>query len=217
MIPDKYKDVDFKDVPQNIKALYSQIRQTKKGIYLWGGVGTGKTHIIYSLAKQWDSERQNEYTQIEEIKKSHEYDHYLYNEDGTVKSYYRDEARDKQLEQALIDFGKPRPESRVINSTEMLYEARKDFKDDSGFQEKLINSGRFIMIDDIGAEKATEWVEEFLYLVVNKRYENNHPMIFTSNLPLSKLAEKIGDRTVSRIKEMCHIVELKGEDRRLGK
>ena len=41
------------------------------------------------------------------------------------------------------------------------------------------------------------------------------PTIFTSNLKPDDLKERIGDRTVSRIVEMCDVVELVGTDRRL--
>lgn len=218
MIPKRYEDVDYeKDVPQNIKDLYGSIRKTKMGIYMHGGVGTGKTHILYSLLKKWNSDRAAEKDMIVETKEKHEYDHYERDESGAVKTYFNDEKKDTALNDAIEALGKTRPEAKGVNTTEMLYNARNDYKDDSGYREKVINSQMFIMLDDIGAEKATEWVEEFIYLVVNKRYENEHPMIFTSNLPLSQLAEKIGDRTVSRIKEMCHIIKLDGEDRRLGK
>jgi DNA replication protein DnaC len=39
--------------------------------------------------------------------------------------------------------------------------------------------------------------------------------MFTSNLPIQDLAERIGDRTASRIVEMCEVFELVGSDRRI--
>jgi len=214
-IPNRYKEVSFKDVPQNIQNIYQEILKTKKGIYIHGGVGTGKTHILYALLKQWNQDREAQVENISNIKKEHEYNHYQETEKGTsyVIDKEKEEARDKALEQA----GKVRPEAFAVNVSKMLYDARGDYKNNTGFQDKIIESNKLMLLDDIGSEKVTEWVEEFLYLTVNKRYEHVHPMIFTSNLPLSKLAEKIGDRTVSRIKEMCHIIEIKGTDRRLAK
>ncbi len=73
------------------------------------------------------------------------------------------------------------------------------------------------ILDDIGVEKVSEFVEEFMYMLINNQYEKVYPMVITSNLPLSQLAERLGDRIVSRIKEMCSVVEIKGEDKRLKK
>ena len=39
-------------------------------------------------------------------------------------------------------------------------------------------------------------------------------MIVTTNLPFEKLTEQVGDRTVSRIAEMCEQLPLFGDDRR---
>jgi len=51
-IPELYKDVKFMDVDQKIReAAESQFKQGL-GIYLWGEVGVGKTHIAYAIAKQ---------------------------------------------------------------------------------------------------------------------------------------------------------------------
>lgn len=186
MIPKRYEDVDYeKDVPENIKALFEQSRETRKGIYIHGGVGVGKTHIVYALLKKWNELRKSD-MEINEQTKSEEV--------------------------------KPRPYSILWNTTELLHELRKSYRTkEQDFIDDIISKKAFIFLDDIGSEKVTDWVEEIFYLIVNMRYEKVHPMIFTSNLPLSQLAEKIGDRTVSRIKEMCHIVELKGEDRRIKK
>ena len=89
-------------------------------------------------------------------------------------------------------------------------------KDMSGI-EKLIKT-KILIIDDIGAEKPSDWVAETLYYLINSRYEDDGVTIFTSNLKLGKLKEKIGDRIVSRIAEMCegNIHEMVGADRRFN-
>jgi DNA replication protein DnaC len=71
-------------------------------------------------------------------------------------------------------------------------------------------------IDDVGAEQSSPWVLEQLYTIVNTRYEDGKAMVLTTNLdPATELREQIGERTVSRIIEMCgDPFPLKGTDRR---
>jgi DNA replication protein DnaC len=70
-------------------------------------------------------------------------------------------------------------------------------------------------IDDLGAENQTDWVLEQLYSIVNARYEAERAIIATTNLPPDDLGEHLGDRTVSRLVEICgDPITLAGEDRR---
>ena len=74
-----------------------------------------------------------------------------------------------------------------------------------------------LVLDDLGAEKATEWVAERLYLVINQRYLSNSMTIITSNCTLQEVKERLGEqgkRITSRVLEMCKIIQLKGEDYR---
>jgi DNA replication protein DnaC len=58
-------------------------------------------------------------------------------------------------------------------------------------------------IDDLGAERRTEWVVEQLYTIINARYEAQRSMLVTSNLDRDELAEQLGERIVSRLEGMC--------------
>jgi DNA replication protein DnaC len=71
-----------------------------------------------------------------------------------------------------------------------------------------------LMVDDLGAAKSTEFVEEATYRLVNGRYEDMRPSIFTSNLAPGELREAVGDRIASRLVEACVRVVLDGPDRR---
>lgn len=71
-----------------------------------------------------------------------------------------------------------------------------------------------LVLDDVGAEKASDWTQERLYSIIDHRYANCLPLIVTSNLPPKKLAPQTGDRTASRLAEMCTVVAMTGEDRR---
>ncbi|HEY2603404.1 MAG TPA: ATP-binding protein [Thermoleophilaceae bacterium] len=58
-------------------------------------------------------------------------------------------------------------------------------------------------LDDLGAEKRTDWVLEQLYSIVNERWQNERSIMVTTNLGLDELREQIGFRTVSRIEGVC--------------
>ncbi|OLE25888.1 MAG: hypothetical protein AUG44_14685 [Actinobacteria bacterium 13_1_20CM_3_71_11] len=73
---------------------------------------------------------------------------------------------------------------------------------------------QFLVVDDLGAAKNSEWVEEINYRLVNYRYERELPTLITSNLPPKNLAAELGERVASRLVEMCDRVVLEGPDRR---
>jgi DNA replication protein DnaC len=78
-----------------------------------------------------------------------------------------------------------------------------------------------LVLDDLGEEKTSEWVQEALAHVVNTRYSENRSTIFTTNLVDSpdsthpkSFAYKVGGRTRSRLIEMCDWVYMDGPDTR---
>lgn len=75
-------------------------------------------------------------------------------------------------------------------------------------------NANLLFLDDLGAAKTSEWVEEINYRLVNHRYENHLPTVFTSNVPPKELGDRLGERVASRLIEMTQTVVLKGEDRR---
>jgi DNA replication protein DnaC len=58
-------------------------------------------------------------------------------------------------------------------------------------------------------------VLEQLYAIVNARYEEERAIVLTTNLERDDLAAQIGERTVSRLEQMCEILPLFGSDQRL--
>jgi DNA replication protein DnaC len=71
-------------------------------------------------------------------------------------------------------------------------------------------------IDDVGAERKTDWVMEELYSIVNARYEDKRSMLITTNIEdRDQLCEQISPRTVSRLTEMCDELPVTGFDRRM--
>ena len=71
-------------------------------------------------------------------------------------------------------------------------------------------------IDDVGAERTTDWVLEELYSIVNGRYEDQRSVVITTNIfDRDRLCEQITERTVSRLTEMCDELPVAGHDRRM--
>jgi len=87
-----------------------------------------------------------------------------------------------------------------------------------------VMQAELLVLDDLGAEKTSEWVEETLNLIVNTRYNERRATIFTSNYPVlddltdpDNLVVRVGYRMWSRLHEMCEFVEMKSVDyRELG-
>jgi DNA replication protein DnaC len=78
-----------------------------------------------------------------------------------------------------------------------------------------------LVLDDLGAEKTSEWVEETMNLIVNTRYNEKLATIFTSNFPdipdetePNSLLCRIGHRMRSRLHEMCDFSVLDAGDYR---
>jgi DNA replication protein DnaC len=78
-----------------------------------------------------------------------------------------------------------------------------------------------LVLDDLGAEKTSEWVEETMNLIVNTRYNERRLTIFTSNFQdipddtePNSLVFRIGHRMRSRLHEMCEFVIMDGADYR---
>jgi DNA replication protein DnaC len=78
---------------------------------------------------------------------------------------------------------------------------------------------KVLVLDELGANKPTEWVRDTVTHIINCRYNDKRLTIFTSNYldtPAKSgeesLADRIGIRLRSRLYEMCREIEIRGED-----
>ena len=85
-----------------------------------------------------------------------------------------------------------------------------------------VMEAEILVLDDLGAEKPSEWVEETMNLIVNTRYNERRPTIFTTNYEdspdeteLDSLRVRVGFRLHSRLHEMCEFLEYDGGDYRM--
>jgi DNA replication protein DnaC len=84
-----------------------------------------------------------------------------------------------------------------------------------------VMEAQLLILDDLGAERMTDWVEETMNVIVNSRYNAKLPTIFTSNYEdvpgsedMNSLFVRVGFRLHSRLREMCEFLEYDGPDYR---
>ncbi len=105
---------------------------------------------------------------------------------------------------------------------EFLDQLRYSYQENSNLNESaIIDRVRQIpvlILDDLGAHNFSPWMRNIIFSLINYRLNNMLPCVITTNLSLQEMNEAIGDRTVSRIIEICEIHRLLAEkDIRLSK
>jgi DNA replication protein DnaC len=92
-----------------------------------------------------------------------------------------------------------------------------------------VQNAEVLILDDLGAGRTTAWARDVLHDIIAYRYNEQKPLILTSNLPVGddapsrrtsgkpieaplSLKDRLGDALISRLYEMCKIVQLTGED-----
>jgi DNA replication protein DnaC len=93
------------------------------------------------------------------------------------------------------------------NMVDLLADIRATYETSSVLSEKEIIDEilepDLLVLDDLGAERTSGWVNERLYMIINRRYVSCKPVVLTTNLSLDELTEKLGERTASRLCEIC--------------
>lgn len=102
---------------------------------------------------------------------------------------------------------------KFATSLDILDEIRATYNRDSDENEsdllQALVSTDFLIIDDFGTERASDWAGEKFYQIVNKRYINKKVTFYTSNYDLKTL--KYDDRITNRMKERTYLVHFPEE------
>lgn len=132
----------------------------------------------------------------------------LYGDVGTGKTYAACEVAN-----ALIDEGMPvlvTNFARLCNTLQGMYEGKQQYIDS-------LNRYVLLVIDDLAAERDTEYMQEQVYNIIDARYRAGLPMIITTNLSGQEIKNPTSiskKRIYSRLLERCHPIEVNGSDRR---
>lgn len=102
-----------------------------------------------------------------------------------------------------------------ITSPELLLHIRSCFATNSD-EFALVDrysKAPVLILDDLGADKATEWAVNTLYLIIDRRNKDLLPTFITTNLSIQEIENQYGARIASRLSDM-KIVEIKMADYR---
>ncbi|UNZ18171.1 ATP-binding protein [Streptomyces sp. 891-h] len=123
----------------------------------------------------------------------------------------------------IAEAGPDRFELIAVNSADMYGMLRPSQVMGSSEQElRRLSEVQYLLLDDLGTAKTSEWTEEVTYRLFNYRYSHCLPTIITSNLPARDengpdLTDFVGARVASRLAEMVTtLVPMIGDDRRRG-
>ncbi len=162
--------------------------KTDQSYFIKGAVGVGKSYMAVAIMREY----------VRTIKPE-------YDEKGRV--YYLHEEENYN--------------PIFIEVPELLLRIRDTYNDNSNETEKDIvefyTQTPFLVLDDLGTEKASEFSTLMLYLIINRRCTTGLTTIITSNLDLEQIEERLSERISSRIKGMCKELSVAGNDKRLEK
>ena len=127
---------------------------------------------------------------------------------GTGKTFYA-----ACIANSLIDYGYTvlmTNFARLINQIQGMFDGKQEYIDS-------LNRYSLLIIDDLGAERKTEYMVEHVFNIIDSRYRSGLPMIITTNLTADELKKPQSieyARIYDRVLERCHPVEVSGVSRR---
>ena len=104
---------------------------------------------------------------------------------------------------------------KFIPSVEMLYDIRRNVTKDIDAAINNYTKYEYLIIDDIGAEKMTDWVKEIFYLIIDRQYRDMKHIVITTNMSSEEMSSNLDYRVVSRLMEMGDVIKFNGKDNRL--
>jgi DNA replication protein DnaC len=185
---------NFKQTDKTAKAFevatqWAALKEPKdRGFALIGAPGVGKTHLAVAamreVARLWGVQRQ---------------------EEGAIELYHDPKT---MVEQNM----------RFINVPIFMDQLRQSIKFSESKASDLwdfaIGRASVVVLDDFGKEKATDWVTERLYVLIESRYQNMKSTIVTSNRTLDELDDLGYGAAVSRLQETGRVVRVDAKDYR---
>ena len=170
---------------------FQEAARQKQNLFMYGPRGVGKTHYLCACLR--DLLRQEMEEEFEDPAKP-----------GSIM----------QAPQTALN-----PPAAFLPVPELMLEFKHSYSRNANETETQVlarySNIKILALDDLGAERVSDWSIQMLYLLIDRRYREMRQTLISSNMSLSEIAESFDDRIASRISEMCQIVKFDGEDRRL--
>lgn len=132
----------------------------------------------------------------------------LYGPVGTGKTFYA-----ACIANALIDSGRS---AKMTNFSAIINKLQESLENRQRFLDKL-NRFDLLIIDDLGIERESEYMQEQVYNIIDARYKARRPLIVTTNISLDEIKNPKNvqrQRIYDRVLQMCFPVKIDGESRR---
>lgn len=190
-VPARYKNVGF-EIREGVKAHLDRglaALRDGKCVTLVGGRGSGKTHMAVGLMREISREMRS---------------------------------ADKEGDENVRESWSKTFRFQFKRVADFYVDLKSNWSDGEGVyhqrtEREVIESycdGEIIILDDLGIEKVSDWSRQLLYTLIDKLYGDCKRVIFTSNLSLKEISEKIDDRIASRLMEMGPVINIGNKDER---
>jgi len=175
ILPARYKNCtfgNFKDSGNITTDIIDEIKKDDWNLLFSGNAGCGKTHLAAATLKEILIHSPVELFPI---------CHFKYEFEFTIDT-------------EKLDFN-------FITMQELLLEIRDAFKGQSSEKDAIDKYTKYsvLIIDDLGAEKESEWTIQTFYYILNKRLNDLRPTIITTNLTINEIELKMNPRIASRL------------------
>jgi len=183
----------------------------KQGVVIRGSPGLGKTHLLVALMKEFDSRHSHALS------------------DGDAREELIQVPSASELIASFGDLSSEGPSAPSLSTREIASEShieywplldlvcdlRLDIRQGSSETSYRCRHCDLLVLDDFGAERASDFVLEELERIVDSRYRTMKLTAVATNLDFKKITAKYGQRAISRWAGSCEGVTIHGTDRRL--
>lgn len=102
--------------------------------------------------------------------------------------------------------------NKFVSASGLLNEIQSSWDEKEVSTHKVIENyikPRLLIIDDLGERGNKEWINNNLFLIIDKRYQEKKPTVFTSNFDIMELP--LDTRMTDRLTETCLNIKLPNE------
>jgi len=180
-----------------------------KGVILIGLVGRGKTHLLESLAKEFDRIHSyipvaEEFGDVVEIPPLRELIDAQFGDEVDISAPYL--RKDEISKHAHVEFWP---------MLDLAAALRRDAVGGDGEIVERCMRCDLLLLDDLGREKASDFIMQEFDRIVDYRYRQMLPIAVSTNLTWAGIVDMYSGHTASRWAHSCEVVEVTGPDYRL--